>query len=211
MAVRAAQGWCSDCQSGEQAARCGVGRRRQWLSDQYGKIQSSAFDAQGKIANYDRIGQLLQGVSTGALTPALTTVAAYGRSSRHDPLIRILGAKQAVEALSNQIALQLRNPSGGAGMPGALSDKDREFLVSMTPNLAKTPEGNAMIIDTAKRMAQRDMEVGQMARDYRQRHGHMDEGFFDELRQYSATHPLFSQAAPRVQALPGGWSVKRVQ
>ncbi|MDE2441944.1 MAG: hypothetical protein KGP14_13050, partial [Betaproteobacteria bacterium] len=112
-------------------------------------------------------------------------------------------AKQAFQALSGEIALSLRNPSGGAGMPGALSDKDLTFLQSMTPDLGKTTEGNKLIIDTARKLATRDQEVAKMARDYRKKNGQFDEGFFDQLAAYSDKHPLYEKEA-QAQPATGG-------
>lgn len=159
----------------------------------YSDLQKTGFAASGKIARYDRLGQLLTGVQTGKLTPATTQISALADSLgvSIDPN---LPAKQAAEALSNEVALQLRNPSGGAGMPGALSDKDREFLVSMTPGLGKTPEGNQLIIETAKKLAKREMDVAKIARNYRSKNGRVDEGFYQELANFSNANPLFSSA-----------------
>jgi hypothetical protein len=147
-------------------------------------------ESQSKLARLDRMEQLLQGVQTGKLTPTMTQIAAVA-DSLGVSIDKTLPAKQAMEALSNEVALTLRNPSGGAGMPGALSDKDREFLVSMTPGLAKTPEGNQLIIDTARKLAKRSQDVAKMARAYRKQHGHFDEGFLDELQDFADKNPLF--------------------
>lgn len=167
----------------------------------YSDLQKTGFAASGKIARYDRLGQLLNGLQTGKLTPAATQISALADSLgvSIDPN---LPAKQAAEALSNEVALQLRNPSGGAGMPGALSDKDREFLASMTPGLGKTPEGNKLIIETAKKLAKREMEVAKIARDYRIKNGRVDEGFYQELANFSNANPLFSPStsAPNLAA-----------
>lgn len=161
---------------------------------QYAAVVKAGADAPTKLSKLDRMEQLAQGVQTGKLTPAITQVTAIAESLgfKVDPK---LGAKQGLEALSNEIALQLRNPSGGAGMPGAMSDKDREFLVSMTPGLAKTPEGNRLIIETARKLAKRDQEVAKLAREYRRKNGSMDEGFYDELAEFSAKNPLFGEQA----------------
>jgi hypothetical protein len=115
--------------------------------------------------------------------------------------------------LSNEMALELRNPSGGAGMPGAMSDQDRAFLANMTPGLGKTPGGNKLIIETARKIAKRDQEVAKMARAYRNKKGHFDYGFFDELQDYADKNPLFKDVAVPTQsapALPKGWSIKPV-
>jgi hypothetical protein len=76
-------------------------------------------------------------------------------------------------------------------MPGAMSDKDREFLVNMMPGISRTPGGNKLLVETMKKLAQRDVEVAQLARDYRNRRGKLDEGFYNELRQFSEANPLF--------------------
>jgi hypothetical protein len=109
--------------------------------------------------------------------------------------------KEAAQALSSEIALQLRNPSGGAGMPGAMSDADRQFLANMVPGLATTPEGRKLMIETATKLAQRDKEVAAMARKYRQKKGNIDEGFYDELAQFSSAKPLFGKSDGGVDAL----------
>lgn len=163
------------------------------LGESFNDIQKSGADAGSKINRYDRLWQLLEGVNTGKLTPAGTELAAWAESVgiKVDPK---LGNKQAARALANELALQLRNPSGGAGMPGAMSDKDREFLVAMTPSLANTAEGNKLLIETAKKLAQRDQQVARLAREYRKKHGSMDPGFYEELQRFADANPLFPQA-----------------
>ncbi len=168
---------------------------------QYAEIQSADVDSRAKMAKYDRMGQLLSGIKTGKLVPAMTNIQSIA-DSLGISVDKTLGAKQAFQALSGEVALTLRNPSGGAGMPGALSDRDLNFLVGMTPDLAKTHEGNEMIIDTARKLAKRDQEVAKMARDYRKTHGQFDEGFYDQLAAYSEKNPLFSgKTAPPSKAV----------
>ena len=100
---------------------------------------------------------------------------------------------EAAKALSNEMALQLRNPAGGAGMPGAMSDKDREFLTSMVPGIGQTPEGRKLLIDARRKVNERSIVVAKMARVYAQRNGQLDAGFEDELQRYSEANPLFSK------------------
>ena len=185
-------------QEGSEAQVVGKG-----FGEQYVKIQDAGTDAFSKIARLERMEGLLQGVETGKLTPAMTEIAAVGESLGIK-VDKDLPAKQALKALTNEVALQLRNPSGGAGMPGAMSDKDREFLMSMTPGLANTPEGNRTIIETAKTLAKRDQEVALMARQYRKKNGHLDEGFYDDLAAYSAKHPLFKDKKIPTATSTGG-------
>lgn len=106
-----------------------------------------------------------------------------------------IGEAEAGMAISSELALQLRNPAGGAGMPGAMSDKDREFLQSMVPGLAMTADGRKLLIDTKRKLNKRTIDVAKMARDYRRENGSLDEGFFDELAAYGEDNPMFEQAS----------------
>ena len=165
-----------------------------YFGEQYATIQTSGLAAGNTINRLAQMRTMLEGMKTGKLAPLAADVAAFSQSFgiNIDPN---LGDKQAVDAMSKEMALQMRNPSGGAGMPGALSDKDREFLERIVPGLAKTPEGNAKIIEARMKLAQRDQVVAKMARDYRKRTGTLDEGFYEELQAYSDANPLFSDMA----------------
>ncbi|HEY6022132.1 MAG TPA: hypothetical protein VIY48_20365, partial [Candidatus Paceibacterota bacterium] len=190
-------------QESEESKTIGKG-----FGEEYISTQKAGQMANGKIARYQRLSQLLDGVNTGKLTPMGTELASAAQSLglNVDPK---LGNKQAAAALSNEMALSLRNPSGGAGMPGALSDKDREFLTGMVPGIDKTPQGRKMMTDSAIALAKRDIEVARLMREYRMKNGHIDDGFYQQLQQYSDSHPLFEGKSPVPAAtLPGGWTVK---
>jgi hypothetical protein len=175
-------------QEGEESKAVG-----KFFGDAYAETQKAGFDAENKLNRYGRLKQLLDGVSTGTFTPTGLDVAkaASALGINIDPNMQ---NKEAAQALSSEIALQLRNPSGGAGMPGAMSDADRQFLANMVPGLATTPEGRKLMIETATKLAQRDKEVAAMARKYRQKKGNIDEGFYDELAQFSSAKPLFGKS-----------------
>ncbi len=186
----------------EKATSAAIGKG---VGEQYIKISEAGIAANNKLSKLDRLEGLLQGVETGKLTPTTTQIAALGKSLGFD-VDPTLDSKQAVESLANEMALELRNPSGGAGMPGAMSDKDREFLVQMVPGLAKTPGGNRLIIETAKKLAKRDQEVARMARAYKKAHGgEFDDGFYDELQEHADKNPLFG---PKVGMVEGGYRFK---
>ncbi len=187
-------------QEGEESKTVG-----KFFGDQYAEIQKAGIDAYGRINRLNRMEQLLSGLETGKFTPAMTEVksALDSLGIKIDPN---LGSAQAAQALSNELALQMRNPSGGAGMPGAMSDADRNFLSATVPGLAKTPGGNRQLIETAKRLAQRDQQVAQMAREYRKQNGHLDEGFYQQLQQFSEANPLFRDMG----APSGGFSIRKL-
>lgn len=100
-----------------------------------------------------------------------------------------IASGEAGQAIANELALQLRNPAGGAGMPGSLSDSDRAFLQSMTGGLSMTQEGRAMLFEAKRRVNARTMEIAAEARRYRQQKGALDSGFYDLIAQKYANNP----------------------
>jgi hypothetical protein len=165
----------------------------------YNTIQKQGFNAPVAIGKYDRLQSLLNDAPQGALGPAEQRLREYGQSIGLN--VGNAAPGQAARAISNELTLELRNPSGGAGMPGAMSDADREFLAQATPRLANTPEGNAKMIEYRKRLARREQDVAKLARDYKKKNGgNFDDGFFDELAAWSKENPLF----PEAKSGPGG-------
>jgi hypothetical protein len=121
-----------------------------------------------------------------------------------------VSAGEVAESVSNQIALQLRDPSTGAGMPGAMSDADRAFLQNMVANLDKTPEGNRQMIDAMRKMYNRNLEIDKLRRDYVKRAGRFDEGFYNELAQWSEANPIFDTAGAAPSGVQSGPSIGTV-
>ena len=169
-----------------------VGRE---MGEQYAGLLKADMNAPTSIAKYQRLGSLLGQVNTGKFKGTITDMKAAAKSLGFD--LTALGISddvapaQAARALSNQIALELRNPAGGAGMPGALSDKDREFLLQSIPGLENDSAAIGKMIEYRVKLEQRAQKVARMARDYRKKHGRFDEGFYDDLAQWSERNPLF--------------------
>lgn len=160
------------------------------LGEQRNAIMNAGYAAPQNIAKMQRLGQLLQDVDGGKLTPAGFEVAST-LNSLGIKVSKNLGNVQAAQAGANEMALQLRSPQGGAGMPGALSDKDREFLQSMTPNVAQSADGRAKVVNAYVAMQQRNQQIATFARNYEKKYGRLDNGFFDQLQQWSNANPLF--------------------
>lgn len=160
------------------------------VAEQRKGIMNAGFVAPSNIAKYQQIGKLLQDVDGGKYTPAGTEFASAlnGFGIKID---KNLPNKEAAMSLANEAALQLRSPAGGAGMPGAMSDQDRQFLSSMTPNIAQSAPGRKMVIDAYVAVQQRNSQVADFARKYEKKHGRLDNGFFDQLSAWSASNPLF--------------------
>lgn len=179
---------------------------------QSGKAVAKQFDEmrEGYDRAIDRLDYLtvleknLEGYETGKITPITTEIAAWA-----EPFgIKIaenLDGRQAFQKFASELALQLRNPSSGAGMPGALSDKDLEFLKAMVPRLENTQGANRKIIDIMRQISQRSAERYRAARQYKAQNPRKSlDGFEEEWDRYIADNPLFAReeapAAPATAA-----------
>lgn len=180
------------------------------FGDQYAGLMRSDMNAPASIAKYQRLGSLLSQVGTGKFKGTTVELKAAAKGMGMD--LGALGVAddvapaQAATALANQLALEMRNPSGGAGMPGALSDKDREFLLKMIPSLESDPRAWPKMIEYRVKLAQREQQVARMARDYRKKNGKFDEGFFDHLQEWSNKNPIFPE--PTEAPSGDGWSIR---
>jgi len=106
---------------------------------------------------------------------------------------------EMLDALGKQIALRLRNPNGGAGMPGAMSDSDRQFLQSMSLSLGNSPQANRMLGQYYLAAGQRAVDMERLAQDYEAQHGRLDNGWRAVKSKYlteaDPTAPLRNELA----------------
>lgn len=164
----------------------------------YQAAQTAGQQTPGKIAQYQELGRLFDGFNGNRLSPTGLEMARLGKSMGFnvDPK---LGNKEAGVALANQIALTLRDPSNGGGMPGSMSNSDRQFLTAMVPNLAQSDAGRRQLVDIYIAKAGRDQDVAKLARQWQQRYGRIDapDGngvtFDDQLQKWSEAHPMFGK------------------
>ncbi len=188
-----------------------------FFGDTYSDIQKKAYEANNNIGNYSRLGQLLDGVETGKFTGSGLEIKKAAKAAGIDlGVADNIAPLEAARALTSQMALVMRNPDSGMGMPGAMSDADRSFLVNMQPGIETTPQGRKLMMDAGIKIEQRKQEIAKLAREYKG--GNLDNGFFEAVQQYSNSHPLFDgmkapasppskQDQPKASKLPAGWSV----
>lgn len=153
-------------------------------------IMNAGFNAPSMISKYQQLGKLLESVDGGTLTATGTHLASTANSLGLK-IDKNLPNKEAAAALGNAMALELRSPSNGAGMPGAMSDADRNFLASMVPNANQSAQGRKQLIEAQIAVNQRNQDVAQFARNYEKKHGKLDNGFYDQMQAYSSANPLF--------------------
>lgn len=189
-AAGAAQRATTVYQSGSPAPGTQEGKWDQTMGEELAKRFLSTQDAvksqRQQLNRLETLSSLLSNIETGKMGDLKLELKrglqAVGLDLGALGLTDNVGPQEAARALSNQLALELRNPAGGAGMPGAMSDKDREFLVSMIPGLSTTNEGRALMVDAQRRMLKRADAEAQLWRKYRrEKGGRVDEGIYDAL------------------------------
>lgn len=128
--------------------------------------------------------KLPTGPAYNAIVNAKSYLAQFGLSN--DPN---LGPAQATRALLNQLALKVRSPAGGEGMPGAMSDPDREFLVASINGLDKLPDGNRRLMDIFMTLEQRKIEEASIVNGMRRANMGSEE-IRNALNQYANDRPI---------------------
>jgi hypothetical protein len=120
-----------------------MGDIRTAMAERSKAFQSSA-GLKTKLTTMEEI--LDTGLQTGALAGLSKSAKSLVQSLFPDTEIEGLAEAEVFEALSNQLALLIRNPDSGMGLPGATSNRDLQFLIDSVPNLQKSPEGNKTLI-----------------------------------------------------------------
>ena len=117
------------------------------------KKRSEAFSsAAGLRGKLDIMKEILDsGLQTGALAGLSKTAKGFAQSLFPNTPIDGLAEAEVFTALSNQLALLIRNPESGMGLPGATSNADLIFLKESVPGLQKSPEGNLMLIEVYRK------------------------------------------------------------
>ena len=158
----------------------------------YFKLQDSAEKAQMSMAGLKAAEDAInRGIYTGIGGEAAQTwrkiLGSMGMASADD-----VAAAEEITKLQNEMALIIRNPDSGMGLPGAASDRDVAFLRSMQFGLDKSPTANRKFIEAARRVKQRQIEIADAASKYIQENGTLDQNFYSQLRSFSQANPMFA-------------------
>lgn len=147
-------------------------RINQNLADHLLESFDSGRVAGGELSSYYRLEEALK-------TPGVTQGAFGALTHKGRKVLDAVGladsdavtAGDVVEALSKEMALEARNTESGAGMPGAMSDADREFLMSIVAGLGKSKGANQQIIDAAIADAMRRQAMAEFTTQYAEANG----------------------------------------
>jgi hypothetical protein len=172
----------------------------EWLAKTYTGVQDAAASASDQLANLGRMEVLLQdpnfrsGTGTDAIVSMQKLVEALGGNPAD------VGSIEAFRAASTQAVMAQLGGSLGAGF----SNADRDFIMGMTANLDNSIQGNRMIIEAQKRIAQRKIELGRLADEYIAKNGRLDQNWPQTMRTYAETYPLFTSGGAGGGSAGGG-------
>ena len=145
---------------GDKSLEVAEAKRQAEWEDAMSQSANKAMAHQNTLA---RLKPLAEQISTGKITPGTATVGALLQGVGIDPSVvgidpNLPATAEAFTAIANKLALSTRSTAEGGGMPGAMSDADRQFLVNTMPKLSNTPMGNMLILQTEDAMANRQIE-----------------------------------------------------
>ena len=153
--------------------------------------------AGASIGNLDTMETLLDSIDyTGFGGDTLLQVQRAGAMIGIE--IEDLPAKEAAKRLSSQMALSLKTD-----LPGPMSNADREFLLSIPPNLNSTAAGNNAILFILRKREERKQDMMQSVLQANPQS--MEEYRAWENQYLQTTPPMFSPAtqASLLKALGG--------
>jgi hypothetical protein len=177
----------------------------------HGETQQAASKARTDLNDLKQLDTLLKGIETGKMTPATQEMKAWAKAAGFN--LDTLGVKddvantQAAQSLLNRMTLQMRNAGEGGGMPGSMSDADRQFLQKIPPGLETTPEGRRLIIDYMTRVNQRTIDIAKIKNQFMQSEEatRNPAAMWQKVQEFADKNPLFTDkdqipAAPAAPA-----------
>lgn len=125
------------------------------------KIDESVDKLQSGLPDYEMLLDTVRQADTGKMVPLTLPIRQamkqlgfqWGDDVDQVPLLEQLQAQQ------NRLALKLRSPAEGMGLPGAASDQDLVFLKQAGPGLATSPQANEAMAIIMLAKARREVEV----------------------------------------------------
>lgn len=180
-----------------------------YFQEAYADAQTAATSARQMLGMYDVFERALDtGVRTGFGAREEQALRRFGQFLGMDVNADEMAGVDLMNAVTNRMALLMRSPDSGMGMPGAVSDRDLTFLTEAQVGLDRSPEGNRMMLEAFRRMAQRQIDIARLADEYLRRNGRIDVGFNDVVARFADENPLFADglSGVRTAAPTGGLS-----
>lgn len=122
----------------------------------YGDIVSAGQNAQAFMGDLQSLATLAGQIGTGKGAQVLAAIGPYAEALGVQ--VDGLTEMQAFEAIRDRLVPQMRTPGAGA-----TSDFDARMFLNSLPTLAKTPEGNQIVLDTLAAVQQHKMAAAAIA------------------------------------------------
>lgn len=180
-------------------------------AEQFQKLRAGATQARDHLA---RIGEASRALDTYNAGSTLGT----GPGGPYELMMRkalrsmnvgsadTVSAGELANTFQSQMALLMRSPDGGLGMPGAMSEGDRKFLVDAQAGIDKSPEGNRKLIEIETKLAERKVQLAGLAEEYVKAKKSLD-GFENFVTDWTRKNPIFASAPSASGGAPAPGSV----
>lgn len=169
------------------------GERAKFYAERAGKLNDSWYTANELHSKLDLVQNLFSNpaVASGALAETVSDLKGVADSFG----IQTTGksSEDVIRAVTNEMAMRIKNAGGTNMMPGAMSDFEQKLLRSMVPNLAQSREGRALMVEVMRAKVLQDMKISELAANYEEQNGKLDSGFEREARSYLRQNPMFDQ------------------
>lgn len=163
------------------------------FAQRYDDLTTQAQSAGQMLGLYDIAETALDsGLRTGALGGAEQTLRRFAQAMGIENSDAIAGG-ELLSAVTNRMALMMRNPDSGMGMPGAVSDRDLRFLTDAQIGIDRSPEGNRRMLAAFRAIEQRKIDIARLADQYIQQNGRLDTGFNQMVRDFAEANPMFGE------------------
>lgn len=160
---------------------------------QFLEWQKAGTKAASKQAKMEQLGSFLDKVDTGTLAGTTLALQKYAEAAGFQ-VPKSASYAEAAKALAIPMALEMRDPSEGGGLPGAMSNYEDQLLQSAIPNLDKLPGTNKILVKAYIANQKRTQEITKLMREYRKENGVIDDGIFAVVQDYKEKNPIFSAA-----------------
>lgn len=118
------------------------------IGDRADKRFTQAFEGTRQNQQLDRVKLAIsRGASTGLGEETILDLRSLATTLVGVPVSEKMSEQELIRTVSNEMALRLRNPESGLGLTGNTSNKDLDFLKSSVVGLARTEQGNLLIIE----------------------------------------------------------------
>lgn len=161
------------------------------------QIYNEGEAARSQLANLGAAEQLAldPSIYTGTGADAVLQLKKLGRSLGFD--VEGIESAEGFQAVARKSALDAMGGSLGAGF----SDADRSFVTGQVAGLENTPEGNFIIIDVQRRIAQRKAEMADLVDQWRS-----NPNIPEEERTYPALRRMLNEYAEANPLFPDGYA-----